>query len=159
MLGDIFEVFCGWEAQLGKLATMGKIWYNTSPHVSINMTASQALYGREAPHIIRHSLLGSLDNHLQELDAILYVLRAHMLQAHRMKAIANGKRCDEAFSVGDLVYIKLQLYRQKSLPRRPWEKLAAKFYGPYTIVAHIGPAAYKLALPAASKIHPVFHVS
>jgi hypothetical protein len=37
--------------------------------------------------------------------------------------------------------------------------MAPKFYGPYTILNHIGQVDYKLALLIHSKIHPLFHVS
>jgi hypothetical protein len=37
--------------------------------------------------------------------------------------------------------------------------LAPKFYGPYTILKHIGHVAYQLDLPNHSNVHPDFHVS
>ncbi|XP_074366797.1 uncharacterized protein LOC141707499 [Apium graveolens] len=76
-----------------------------------------------------------------------------------MKRAADAHRHEESFLLGDWVYLKLQPYRQQSLARRPFDKLAARFYGPFKISQKIGAVAYQLELPESSKIHPVFHVS
>ena len=37
--------------------------------------------------------------------------------------------------------------------------LSPKYYGVYKVLQKIGTMAYKLELPVASRVHPVFHVS
>ena len=61
--------------------------------------------------------------------------------------------------MGDSVYLKLQPYVQSSLAPRANHKLAFNFFGPYQVIAKVGPVAYKLQLPPTSSIHNVFHVS
>ncbi|XP_072999188.1 uncharacterized protein [Typha latifolia] len=76
-----------------------------------------------------------------------------------MKQVYDQRHQEKSFSIGDLVYIKLQPYRQSSIRPIPNQKLAPKFYGPYQVIEQIGPVAYHIDLPEEVRIHPVFHVS
>ena len=93
-------------------------------------------------------------------DAILDELKTHLLRAQsKMKVVADAHRRDVQFEEGDMVYLKIQPYRQRSLENCRNEKLAPKYYGPYEVLKKIGAVAYKLKLPSYATIHPVFHVS
>ena len=77
-----------------------------------------------------------------------------------MKQQAYQHRSERSFEVGDLVFLRLQPYKQMSLKQSKKDnKLSLKCYGPYNVLQRIGTMAYKLELPTSSQVHPVFHVS
>jgi hypothetical protein len=62
---------------------------------------------------------------------MLKTIKANLkLAQHRMIQLANKKRSERIFTVGEWVYLKLQPYKQQTVSRRTSHKLAAKYYGP-----------------------------
>lgn len=55
-----------------------------------------------------------------------------------MKSYADANRTEREFKVGDWVYLKLQPYRQVTVAVRKNLKLAAKYFGPYEVLARMG---------------------
>lgn len=91
-------------------------WYNTSVHEAIRMSPFKAVYGRDPPTLIKATAAvdtpGDVVQLLQDRDQILQLLRDHLLRAQlRMKKYADKRRIDASFSIGELVYVKLQPYR------------------------------------------------
>lgn len=82
-------------------------------------------------------------------------LKAHIV----MKQIADNKRRDIAFKVGDLVMVKLRPHKQSSVfgPQLVPSKLAKRFYDSFQIIDLIGKIAYKLQFFKGARIHQVFH--
>jgi hypothetical protein len=97
-----------------------------------------------------------LTNRQELLDKV----KLHLSQAQaRMKKYADRNRVERTFTVGDMVYLKLQPYRLTAFGLRNSLKLQSKYYGPFRVLARVGNVAYKLQLPTNVNIHPVFHVS
>ncbi|GJS47940.1 ty3-gypsy retrotransposon protein [Tanacetum coccineum] len=147
-----------------RLLPWAEYCYNTSYHSSIKMSPFQALYGRMPLTVVPYppgaSKVAAVEDLLVERDELLRQLKSNLLAAkERMELKANKRRREIEFQVGDMVLVKLQPYRQLTLAKRLSNKLAKRYYGPYEVVERIGKVAYRLALPATSKIHPVFHVS
>lgn len=72
-----------------------------------------------------------------------------------MEGVANPSRRDLHFPVGARAWLSTS-----HLPLRlGTKKLAAKWTGPYRVLARVTDQAYKLEVPASWQLHPVFHVS
>jgi hypothetical protein len=101
-----------------------------------------------------------VDQTLIVREDILRTLKENLVMAqNRMKKQADQGHSERQFVEGDQVFLRLQPYKQTSLKSEHCQKLAPKFYGPYTVLKRVGQVAYQLSLPSQSKLHPVFHVS
>lgn len=72
----------------------------------------------------------------------------------RQKQQYDAKHRHQAFEVGQLVLLRTTNLRFKGPNAK---KLLPKWIGPIRITDKVGQLAYKLALPAIMKIHPIFH--
>jgi hypothetical protein len=59
-----------------------------------------------------------------------------------MKKQADQGHSERQFVDGDRVFLRLQPYKKNSLKAKHCQKRAPKFYGPYTILKHVGQVAY-----------------
>ncbi|XP_035543213.1 uncharacterized protein LOC118347627 [Juglans regia] len=97
---------------------------------------------------------------MRSRDFILALVRENLQEAQvRMKYYIDKKRTQREYSVGDWVYLRLQLYRQMSIAVRRNLKLSPIYFRTFQIIQRIEKVAYKLNLPEKSKIYPVFHIS
>ena len=143
---------------------LAEYWYNSTWHSALQMSPFKVLYGYAPQHfgldVLKPTPVPVLDDWLREKTVITALVRQHLARAqNRMKVAADKNRSERVFAVGDHVYLKIQPYVQSSLAPRANQKLAFRYFGPFPIIAKLGPVAYKLALPESCSIHPVIHVS
>ena len=153
------------QTQWFKWLPLAEWWYNTSFHTATKMTPFMALYGYHPPSITsslkEKSKVQAVEDHIENQQQVLQILKDNLTMAqNRMKQQAYQHRSERSFEVGDWVFLRLQPYKQMSLKQAKKDnKLSPKYYGPYKVLQKIGTMAYKLELPASSRVHPVFHVS
>ena len=129
------------------------------------MTPFIALYGYNPPSITSYLRenwkVQAVEDHIEHQQKFLQLLKDNLnLAQNRMKQHAYQHRNERSFDVGDWVFLRLQPYKKMSLKQAKKDnKLSPKYYGPYKVLQEIGTMAYKLELPASSRVHPVFHVS
>jgi hypothetical protein len=102
-----------------------------------------------------------VEDHIEHKKQVLQILKDNLTMAQNcMKQQEDQHRSERSFEVGYWVFLRLQQYKQMFLKQAKKDnKLSPKYYGPYKVLQNIGTMAYKLELPASSRVHPVFHVS
>ena len=96
------------------------------------MSPFEALYEYPPPLLHHLSVPCSLANDvgatMREKEHMLQCLQQNLLKAQdRMKKYADANRTERSFSVGDLVYLKMQPYRETALGLRKALKLTSKW--------------------------------
>ena len=139
-------------------------WYNSNWYSTIGTTPYEVVYGQppslHVPYITGDSPVAAVDRSLTAREECIKMLQFHLTRAqYRMQKQADKHRVDTELQEGDLVYVRLQSYRQTSVAMRSCHELAAKYFGPFPIVARIGKVAYRLQLPSTARVHPIFHIS
>jgi hypothetical protein len=121
-------------------------WYNTLYHTTTRMTPFEAVYGQKPPSILSYlpgvSKVHAVDQTLTVREDILCTLKENLVMAHnRMKQQADQGHSERQFAEGDQVFLRLQPYKKNSLKVKHCQKLAPKFYGPYTVLKRVGHVA------------------
>jgi hypothetical protein len=137
--------------------------FNTSYQTALRATPFQVVYGREPPAVVPFlpgsAKVAAVDRQLQDRDAFLADIRERLLQAQdQMKEGYDARHRDLEFVVGDWVWLRLQRRMAVAIKEDTPHKLTPKYFGPYQVLARIGPVSCKLKLPAKARIHDVFHV-
>ncbi|GAB2276958.1 hypothetical protein Dimus_039216 [Dionaea muscipula] len=93
-------------------------WYNTTYQTTINMTPFQVVYGHSSgdhvPCLVGDSKVEAVNQSLSNREEIIQQLKHHLQRAqNRMKQMADKKRAEMSYAVGDRVFIKLKPYKQQ----------------------------------------------
>jgi hypothetical protein len=140
---------------------MAEFAINDSYQVSIGMTPFYMTYGYH-PHLPNRLGEPGKDNPAGKLfveniqKAVKRAKEVWAAAQQRQKMHADSKRKDVQFAPGDMVLLSTA----NIILRTPGtQKLLPRFIGPFKVLKQVGTVAYKLKLPDAMKVHPVFHVS
>jgi hypothetical protein len=125
---------------------LGEHCYKTTFHMSIGLTPFRALYEYDAPTLIElvfgESRAPKDKDWITESREILKFLKENLQTSqNRQKMSADKQRIERKFEVGDLVFLRLQPYKQSSLNKSGAEMLKPGFYGLYRIMHRVGEVA------------------
>jgi hypothetical protein len=140
--------------------SLAEFAYNNTLHASTQKTPFFSNYGYHPKLDLLSSSTNSnpaAEGFVKQLSELQTTLKLQLQSAQEAyKASADKFRNKApAFKIGNKVW----LLRRNIKTNRPCDKLDYRRLGPFVVQKQINPVAYRLELPAAMKVHPVFHVS
>lgn len=162
-LEQYLRIYCTLEQDDWALwISIAEFAYNDSVHATTGVTPFQANQGSDPRSANWPSMaLGEGESPMAiDLASRILSLQAEckrkIIAANAyQKEYADKKRLPIPFKVGDQVLVSNRHIRSS----RPKKKLDWKYVGPGTILAQIGPSAFKVEVPGLNNVHPVFHAS
>jgi hypothetical protein len=127
--------------------------HNNCLNQTLRLLPNQILWGHEATLLLTNTHQTS-NEAMEKRMTLLRQYQGHMISTIQKLAMGSGTP-PEQYQVGDAVWLEV---KNLKFPHQS-SKLTPKHYGPFKIKASISPVAYKLQLPTAWNIHPVFHTS
>ena len=129
----------------------------------MGMSPYEALYGRRCrtpvtwDNPVNKVVIGP--ELLKEMEKKVVKIKQNLKAAQdRQKIYANKHRVNREFSVGDHVYLRVR-ENKSSLKLGSCAKLSPRYCGSFEVLERIGIVSYRLAFPASTRAHNVFHVS
>jgi hypothetical protein len=132
--------------------------YNTSFQTALRTTPFQVVYGRDPPTLLSYEIGQSkvpvVAQQLLDCDKFLAEIKDRLQHAQDLMKVNYDQHHRELeFAEGDWVWLRLHHRLAATLTDKARGKLAPMFYGPFQLLARIGPVAYRLALPPKCRIH------
>jgi hypothetical protein len=161
ILEQYLRIFCNYQqSDWVRLLPLAEFTYNNSVNAVTNMTpffANNGFHPIFDPATPTSSVVPSAEVRVDEITKTTAELRAEISYAQeRYSHFANRDRLPAPdFPIGSLVFLN----RRNIKTSRPCRKFDDKKLGPFRVIEKINPVAFRLALPASMKTHPVFHVS
>jgi hypothetical protein len=162
-LEQYLRIYCTLEQDDWTLwISIAEFAYNDSVHATTGVTPFRANLGRNPRSANWPTMaLGEGESPLGESMAAKLLLlqtecKKKIIAANAyQKEYSDMKRLPIPFKVGDQVLVSNRHIRSL----RPKKKLDWKYVGPGTIMAQIGPSAFRVEVPGLNSVHPVFHAS
>jgi len=138
--------------------------YNNTTHSATGKAPFQVVYGKKLPtptcRIGSQVPAAAADHFAEQHTQILTEVTQSIQKAQeRYTKQVNKKRKSMQFKENDIVWLRIEKRRLKSIEKHPKVKLAPRFYGPFKITEKINDNAFRLDIPSHWRIHNSFHIS